>query len=107
MSNNIPFQKTFTIKQEHLDYLQSKDNNVSNALRNVLDESINHYWRKDRTIINDRMISFISYGCILWLISYLITNLILSIVTIAIGSFLFGYGVIGGIKNILQRKQKP
>jgi len=104
MSDNIPFQKTFTIYQKHIDFLGTIDkNNDSNALRKVLDNEINHTKRKDRTIMQDRMVSFISYGCILWLISYLITdNPILNIVTIAIGAFLFGYGAIGGIKNILR-----
>ena len=105
MRDNTTFQKTFTICQYHLDFLEQKDPNASNALRHELDEVIENETKIIRKTIFDTSLTFVSFGIILLLFSYMLNDFVIKGACIAIGAFLFGYGAIGGINNILQTRK--
>lgn len=103
MRDDTTFQKTFTICQYHLDFLESIDNNASNALRTELDKIIEYREKKTIKETVDASLNFISFGVVLMLLSFVINDLVMRFCCVAIGVFLFGYGAIGGIKNILSK----
>jgi len=105
LKDNTTFQKTFTICQYHLDYLESKDQNASNALRSELDKLIDDKEGKTIKETIDNSLNFIAFGVVLMLLSYIINDLVMQFACVAIGSFLFAYGAIGGIKNLLSKSR--
>ena len=104
--NNALFQKTFTIYQYHLDFLEEQDENASNALRKELDGLINAKNKNKKKENYDNVFNFMGFGMILFLLSFVLVEPPAKIASVAIGAFLFGYGAIGGIKNILQQARR-
>lgn len=100
------FWKNFGISQKHLDFLERINSNTSLALRTVLDSIM----RNEKKLFNkqeiDKMITYAAMGLICWLIAFLFTNAVIILVSMSIGSFLFGYGIIGWCWNVLQLKRE-
>jgi len=97
------FQKTFTICQRHLDYLESKDKHASKALRKELDIAMKKDSRFNKKEVFNQSLNLISFGLILLLFSYIITSFSLKIICMGLGAFLLGYGTLGGLKDVLQK----
>ena len=97
------FQKTFTIYPAHLEYLKTIDsNNISSALRQILDNSMHNNQRFHRRQIIDKTITWSCFGAIFLLLSYILTG-ITTLISIGIGTLLFAYGTIGGAVYAIQR----
>jgi len=97
------FQKTFTIYPKHLNFLKNiNDDNVSLALRTVLNSIINGKEQTERKQILDRNLNYIWMGVILLILSYLVP-LTLKTFIILTGACIVAYGIYGGVRYTLQR----
>lgn len=96
------FQKTFTINQRHLDFLEHRGKeSVSEALRTELDRLIN---KKTKKVFDD-MIVYIGYGMLFLIVSMLLNIFVAKVLAIGFGAFFLAYGGIGGIFNVLRAKK--
>ena len=89
--------RNFSLYPHQLDFLQdiNKDN-TSQALRTLIDSIINGQEQTQRKKILDNSIMWACFGSIFLFISYLLEPT-LQLISILIGTFLFAYGIIGGI----------
>lgn len=97
-------QSNIYLSQKHLDFLSKiNNNNRSLALRTVLDSIINGKDQLYRKKILDTTLTFISYGCILFFISFILTVPLLKFSCLLTGVFILGYACIGGVLDLLRR----
>jgi hypothetical protein len=91
------FQKTFTIYPRHLEYLKKlDDDNISNALREILDYSMQKQSRNDKILFWERIITWMCFGAIFMFIGFLLI-FPLNILSSALGLMLFTFGFIRGV----------
>ena len=94
---------SFKLYERHINLLDTiNPENRTNALRILLDSIINGTEQTKRKQIMDTSMQWISLGAIFLFISYLLdpTKQLISILS---GTFLFAYGIIGGILSVIQR----
>lgn len=97
------FQKTFTIYPKHLNFLKKiNDDNVSLALRTVLNSIITGEEQTQRKKILDRNLNYVWMGVIFLVLSYLVPFEIKAFLILAGASFA-AYGIYGGVKHALSR----
>ena len=99
------FSKTFTISQKHIDFLNKINENASIALRTVLDSIIRNDKRSKIIEEVKNLLYFFSFGAILILISYTLTD-ILRFISMSIGFSILIYGVIMGVYNAIRFSKK-
>lgn len=94
---------SFNLYNRHIEFLDRINNtNRSNALQTVLDSIINNDEKIKKKYIIDKTIQYGVYGGIFLLISYLFI-LPLQLISICIGTFIFAYGMLGGVRYSLSR----
>ena len=102
MKDTSTFQKTFTICQYHLDFLEGINQNTSATLRDLLDKAINTDNKHNSREIRDKSVIFISFSMVVFLLGYSIPELYVKVGAFVIGGFLLCYGSIGGLLNVLR-----
>ena len=96
------FQKTFTINQRHLDFLETRGKeSVSEALRTELDRLLKTHKKK----IFDDMVVYIGYGMLFLIVSMLLNIFLAKVIAVGFGAFFLAYGGIGGVNNVLRAKR--
>jgi len=94
----------FRLAKKHIQLLESiNDGNKGLALRTLLNSVINGKEQQARKEQRDGIINFVSFGLLFFFLSYLISNVFITLLCIMLGVFLFGYGIMGGVVNALQR----
>lgn len=101
--SDTTLQKTFTIFPRHIVFLEGVNENTSLALRTVLDSIVSGENQLRKKQIIDGMVTYVSFGLICMLLSYIVSNVCIMLVCIMLGVFLFAYGLIGGVLGALQR----
>lgn len=97
--DNIDY-RTIGFYKKHIDYLESKYNNVSLAVRNIVDKEIEdeNDNKKVRRIENfNRGFVFIALGMVFFIFSRITTEFAASWFSILIGIIFVTYGVILGV----------
>ena len=98
------FQKTFTIYPKHLNFLKKiNDDNISLALRTVLDSIISGQERTRRKKILDNSLMFICFGFFFFMFTFITDNPYAYLTGLLLGVFLTTYGGIGGVQSALRR----
>jgi len=97
--------RSFSLYPKHIDYLEKINENISFALRMILDDNIQRERRnKVKTTIDEFMI-WICFGLIFFIMSLLLEGFI-SIIPLFFGIAVLTYGLIGGINVALSRTRK-
>ena len=107
MDADEAYQKTFTIYPRHQRFLESiNQDNVSLALRTVLDSVKNGKEQTEKKQLLDNSIMFICFGFFFFILSSLITVFIPFITSVLLGVALLTYGGIGGLEIVLRRRTR-
>lgn len=95
---------SLSLYERHIFYLDSiNSDNRSGALQSVLDSVITKQEKQEKQHVFEQTIMWSSYGAIFIMLSYLINSPLASIFSTGIGSFLFAYGLLGGMVYTIQR----
>lgn len=96
------FQKTFTICQKHLDFLETRGkDSVSEALRSEIDKLL----KPEKKKMFDDMVIYMAFGMLFLILSMLITIFTAKVLAVGFGAFFLAYGGIGGLINVLRAKK--
>jgi len=96
------FQKTFFISQKHLDFLNRINENSSLALRTILDSIMNGDRYDKRVKRLDNLLIRVSLGFILILISYILQQPLLGLISILCGVFILSYAIFREVFDAVQ-----
>jgi len=98
MTDSKPIATYLSLRKRHLDLLQNVDSeDKSKAARIIFDSIINGQEQTRRKKLLDNSIMWSCFGSIFLFISYLLEPT-LQIISIMMGTFLFAYGIIGGVQ---------
>lgn len=100
------FSKSFTIFPKHLKFLKTVNKNESLALRTVLDSIMNDKDRTRKRELLDTRLIFISFGFIMFFMSYLADSFYVRGGAILVGVAILGYGLIGGVLDAISLRKK-
>jgi len=98
-------QTVFHIYPNHLKWLEKVNKNRSQALRTVLNSIIRGDRFRSRKQMLDEIVKYTAWGFICYFISFLMSNPMSRFSIVCLGSFLVGYGLLGGVFDALQRRK--
>jgi len=97
--------KNFGVKQKHIEFLEKINENISLALRTVLDKSIRDTNRTEIKTTVDQSMWFICFGLLFFVLSFLLDGFIV-VIPMLIGIAVLMYGLIGGVSSALSRTRR-